>query len=222
MSNSRTLLAAGAIAVITIISGVVQGRLSQRWGPAPDLIAAGEALEEIPAEFGDGAWEMRESIDVDPEVTKILRCSGYIHRVYVHRETGAEVSMAMIVGPPGPTSVHIPEICFDSSNHTLEGERTRVQIAGPDGESKGEFWSLDYRPNDLDNVPFRVHYAWSNGKRWEAVDNPRFRLAGTKTLYKLQVSGDTGESMFGGGESDPGRKFLESMLAEQGIPGSER
>lgn len=218
MTNSRTLLSIAAIAVITIISGVVQGTLSGRWGLSPDLIAAGEALQSFPSEFGD--WQMEKEEQVREQVREILRCTGSLHRTYANRRTGQVVNLALIVGPPGPTSVHTPEICYSSQDYTQEEERERARVASADNTRDGEFWCLTFRPNDLNSFPLSVCYAWSNGQRWEAPDNPRVSHSGAKVLYKLQLAGNIQDAAVGDNMADPCVSFLRSMLTQPNLPGT--
>jgi hypothetical protein len=42
--------------VLTIVTGVVCGRLSLRWDPSADMVAAGRHLQTLPEQFGD--WQM--------------------------------------------------------------------------------------------------------------------------------------------------------------------
>lgn len=218
MTNSRTRLSIAAIAVITLISGVVQGTLSGRWGPSPDLIAAGETLQSFPREFGD--WQMEKDEQVEEQVLEILRCTGSLHRTYSNPRTGQVVNMALIVGPPGPTAVHIPEICYSSQAYTQQAERKRVRIAATDNSREGEVWAVRFRSNDLNSFPLSVCYAWSGGQRWEAVENPRVSLSGAKVLYKLQLAGDVQDDAVGDSTDDPCLSFLQSMLAQPDLPGT--
>ena len=219
MIKSHTLLCIVAIVVITVVSGVVEGTLSGRWGPSVDLVAAGQALGSFPKEIGD--WEMQKEDQVDEKVLEVLRCTGSLHRVYMNRETGQVVNVALIVGPPGPPSVHVPEICYSSQAHTQEGPRQSVRLAAADGSRDGDFWSLTFRPNDVNSLPLSVFYAWSSGQRWEAAENPRMSLSGTKILYKIQLAADIRETFSPrSGTTSPCQSFLESMLAEPGLLGT--
>jgi hypothetical protein len=216
--KSPAALTIGAIVVITIISGIVQGKLSGRWGPSVDLIAAGRTLHSLPQKIGN--WEMSSELEVSDVVRRMLRCTGSTHRRYFNRETGQAVNMVLIVGPPGPISVHIPEICFSSQAYTQQGERESRRVKAADGSREGDFWALTFRPNDLDSLPLRVYYAWSSGDRWQAVDNPRYTRSGSKVLYKIQLAGDLRDTLSKESpELDPCKSFLEQMLALPEVPG---
>jgi hypothetical protein len=141
-----------------------------------------------------------------------LQCAGYVSRSYEHQPTGGMVNMVLIVGPPGPTSVHIPDVCYASRDYRQQGPRESVRVESEDGTQAGQFWSLTMRPNDLTAVPLRSYYAWSAGDEWVAAENPRLTFGGESLLYKVQLAA----SITGDGKadtSDPGKLFLKSFLA---------
>jgi len=140
----------------------------------------------------------------------MLECTGYFVRNYQNQATGDLVSVTLLLGPPGPISVHTPEICFPSKNYQVLGKREQVAISGADGEDD-QFWALSYKANNLRGDTLRVYYAWSTGGRWSASGDPRFKFAGQPYLYKIQLSsplppGADLES------DDPCRKFLQDFL----------
>ena len=47
----RTVIAVLTVVGTTVIVGVIQGKLSRRWGLAPDLLAVGQRLESFATEF---------------------------------------------------------------------------------------------------------------------------------------------------------------------------
>lgn len=171
--------------VLTLLSGVIQGRMSNRWGPPPDMLAAAEKLEEIPSRFGN--WELEASDKLAPSVEAMLECTGYVFRTYVNQETGETVRVAILVGPSGPMSVHTPEICFSSRDYTTLTERSRLSISN-DGSPKENFWGLTFRANNLESDVLRVCYGWSTGRRWTAPEDPRFEYAAYPFLYKIQLA----------------------------------
>lgn len=205
-----------AILVITFVSGIVQGTLSGRWGPSEDLVAAGEALGSLPHTIAD--WEMQSESKIEETTVEVLRCTGSVSRIYVNRVNGQLVKMALIVGPPGPISVHKPEICYSSQNYTQQGERQRVHVEAIDGSNEGYFWALTFKPNNLNGVPFRVYYAWSDGGPWQAVENPRVSRSNAKLLYKIQLSGNIAAIPSADNRIEPCKSFLEALLALPDMP----
>src|SRR5512140_3244808 len=107
-----TALAVVLVAGLTIFSGYLQGRLRNRWGTPADLVAAAKLLEATPTEFG--RWKLEKQTPLSENVARLLECAGYISGNYVDQATGEVVSVVVLLGPPGPISVHTPEICYSS------------------------------------------------------------------------------------------------------------
>ena len=136
-----------ALAVgLTILSGVLHGRMSDRWGPAADTLAAANKLKEIPNEFGD--WRLQSSEELDKTSLDMLQPAAYLVNRYQNRQTGDVVNMTLLLGRPGPISVHTPEVCFGTKNYKSRGERQKVAIRGPAG-GDDEFWALDFKTISL-------------------------------------------------------------------------
>jgi len=173
------------LAGLTGLSGVLHGRMSNRWGPAPDTLTAANRLREIPERFGD--WRMLEAEALSESVRNMLQCSGEVVRRYQNRQNGDIVSVTLLIGPPGPISVHTPEVCFGSRNFRGRGERQAVSIPAVPGENN-ELWRLDYQVDNLRGDQLRVYYGWSAGGRWTAAKDARFEFAGRPYLYKMQLS----------------------------------
>jgi hypothetical protein len=144
-------------------------------------------------------------------VREVLQCSGYIRRSYENASTGAIINMVLMVGPAGPTAVHTPDVCYSSQDYAQESPREAIQVQADVGGQSGSFWMLPLRPNDLEGRRLRSYYAWSDGERWEATENPRLTFGGKSMLYKLQLAVPVLSSVESS-ESDPGKEFLQSFL----------
>lgn len=201
-------LSALAVMVLTLASGVIYGNLSQRWGPPQEMLEAAKKLETIPTEFGD--WRLKKANTFNKETLEMLRCAGYISRIYENRVTNETVNVAVIVGPPGQISVHTPEVCFSSQDYTHESQRQKNSISRG-GRDMDDFWFLTFQTNDLYARKLSVAYGWSTGGNWLAVDDPRFKYGGYPYLYKIQLAAD----MSGGSkdpQKDPCLEFLEDFV----------
>lgn len=147
-----------------------------------------ENLCEFPKQLGD--WECVSEEPLAPVVERILRCYGYINRVYWNSKTGHRVSLAILYGPRGPMAVHTPEICYSSRGRIPNGKPKEVL---PGGDIKGHsFWRLDFKNPSSKSSDMEVWYAWSDGNEWIASDYPRFWT--TQSLFKIQLSGPCGVS----------------------------
>ncbi|MHB1035990.1 MAG: exosortase-associated EpsI family protein [Pirellulales bacterium] len=201
-------LALAIVLGLTVAAGVIQGRLSNRWGQPAELLAAAEKLAAVPKQFG--GWELQSQEALSPEVRAELQCAGYLNRTYLNRTTGQSVNVAVLVGPPGPTSVHTPEICYSSREYEQTSDSKRFEIAGPAGRSD-VFWGLSFRAHTVMGDVLRVGYAWSDGGPWQAPDQPRIRFGARPVLYKIQLAG----RMPPGGDAqpaDPCAAFLRDFV----------
>ena len=198
------------MAVITGASGLVEGQLSNRWAKPVDLVAAGNKIGNVPEHFGD--WDLQIARPLDRTVIDMLQCAGSTQRIYRNQKTGQVVSVLLIVGPPGPTSAHTPEICYSSRDYDLIEERHKFHMRGVQ-RPNDEFWEVRLRRNDVRGDLLRVVYAWNSGERWVAPDNPRIMFGGLPCLYKLQVAAVVMTEV-DASEDDPCRAFLHDILPE--------
>lgn len=198
----------GCLVALTLLVGIVHGRLTGRWGPRPDVASAAERLKQVPQTFGD--WEMQREPPLDPAVARILQCSGSLYRVYQNVKTGDVVSFFVILGPHGPTAVHTPEICYSAKDYKITQARTRWTLDNSQ-EPRDEFWDLRLQANDVSASGLRSLYGWTNTQHWQATENPRFKFGGSPYLYKLQVTGPLPTE---DQERDICREFLTALLPE--------
>lgn len=172
-------------AAMTLASGVIHGQLSSRWGPPSEMLDAAELLDHVPEEFGE--WRRMKTNALGREAVDMLQCAGYLNHTYANRHTGTIVNVAVLVGPAGRMSVHIPEICYSGRNYTTTGPRELTRITTAD-DIDHDFWALSLRANDAGAGQLRVYYAWHDGDAWSAPEQPRFHFAGRPLLYKLQLA----------------------------------
>jgi len=210
MNRQRLVTLAGfcCLLALTAVSGYVQGTLTNRWGTPADMQTAAEHFRQIPTEFGP--WQLQKAEAITDEVVAILECAGYINGSYVNRSTGEVVNAFVILGPPGPVSVHTPEVCYSSKNYEIAETRSRVAIGAAE-PAQNEFWAMTLRSHDVNADLLRVYYAWGNAGHWTAPESPRFTFGGDSYLYKIQLASylppDTNLD-----ENDTCRRFLEAFV----------
>ena len=107
------------LAGATLLGGVIQGRMSRRWGRSQEFQVLADRLQELPTEIGP--WHMRASPPLAPAAEAVLECAGYVSRQYENRKTGEIVTVAVLLGPAGPISVHTPDVCYSSQEFTVIG-----------------------------------------------------------------------------------------------------
>jgi len=235
MKISSTILAATCLIVLTVLSGVIHGRLTNRFGVSAKAQAAAGLLQQVPERVGD--WQCDNSGEMSETTVQMLRCEDYFARRYVNQRTGEVVEVSVILGPPGPIAEHTPEICISGRAYRLLGPRRKVTIgagsAGVAADAQGhaspdELWVVDFRRNSPPADVLRVYYGWSTGRQWSAPppgfvwDWKALRFRGARAvfsaepyLYKIQASTamleipDTAAEEPG---EDAVRQFLEDFL----------
>ncbi len=204
VSPRRFALAVAVIVVLTIGSGVSHGWLDGRWSGGRNDKEIGDKLRELPEQIGD--WVSLGELDMPKSTTEMLRCYGYCFRAYRNSKTGDQVTFAVLVGPRGPIAVHSPDICYPSQGMKAREKRKPLSI-----ETTGEvnrFWHVIFEPKNEIGQSIDVFYAWSDGKSWQASEDPRFWPA--FHLYKLQLAGTPPEA----GKASGGEEFLKAALPE--------
>jgi len=184
MNKSVTTGIAVTIAAgLTILSGLWHGTISHRWQATPSLLDAVASLESLPQEFG--VWKAEHSFELDPEVGAILQCSGYVHRRYVNQENGQSVQVFVVLGPPGPISVHTPEVCYSGAGYSTQSETKTMTIEGSDG-SRDQFHWVNLQRDEDASSRLTVGYGWTTGDQFVAPDSPRWTFRNAPYLYKIQ------------------------------------
>src|SRR5688572_23721341 len=149
----------GMSLAVLVLSGLAHGVMTCRWTPTEPSPQWAEKWEQIPTSIGEYECRDRE-MDVKPED----RAAAQLLRRYVHRRTGASVSVWLAAGPPGPLCIHTPDWCYRASVYEMTSGKTRQSVPlGAEGD-KGEFWTADFRkvkPTGPENV--RVFWGWNAG-----------------------------------------------------------
>ena len=207
LADRARWLALGVVMSIILSTGFVYGRYSQRWGPPADLKAAAAHLETMPKNFG--RWELVDEAPIAKSAVDMLECAGYVNRRYVDLDSGQSVSIAIIVGPPGPTAVHTPEICFSSRAYELKGDRRLVRLEGrqvvviPFGE-----WTSPVKTFCRTSSACSMRgVAARTGRRRNLRESS---LGRAPFLYKIQLAAAI-PPWLGDDQTDIGRKFLEDL-----------
>jgi hypothetical protein len=206
--NKLPTLTVLLVVAMTFASGLLHGWTSNRWGQSEVVVDAGAKLADFPATFGP--WQLQESRTLSEDVIQMFECSGYVHRAYIHTDTGQVVNVALLAGPSGPISLHDPEICYQSTGYKPETEREREEITLSDG-SKHHFWGVSMKSGDVFSDVLQVYYGWNTGTAaaWDAVEQPRLTYATRPFLYKVQVAAYVDSRLTA---DSPCRQFLSDFL----------
>lgn len=195
----------------TLGAGWLHGRMTNRWGFHPDSnLAAARLRQPLPDRVGH--WKLRREAELEQSVIRMLQCPASISRVYEHEQTGDVISVAVLLGPPGPISVHTPEICYSSHDYTVTSAREKIDLADVTG-TKHSLWEVRMKSNRVDGASLRVLYGWTTGEGWLAAEYPRFGYGGVPHLYKIQLASSSlpVDSLE---EFDPAKDFLQHFFGQ--------
>lgn len=201
--NKQILLV--ACIVLTVLSGVLRGRIDYRWGVSEEFQVAAERVNSIPTVLG--RWKTESLGKLDKQAKQMLRCTGDVFGSYTN-PSGEQVNMTFLVGPAGPLAIHTAEVCYGSSNYTVLGQVDRQTLVDDAGEEH-QFAVVMFEENRAGNRPLKVYYAWNEDGKWIAPETPRSAFTGTAMLHKIQVATMTIDDESG---QDAAAKFLRQNL----------
>ncbi len=185
-----------------IVCGIVHGYWTDRWAPPAETAQAAQRLDAIPLELGEWDGEAME-VKSGEAGAGVARC---IKRRYVHRKSGAVVSLFLVCGRPGPVSIHTPEVCYGASGFMV-GAKGRYE-----SETGDKMWKTDaVRANATEETRLLLYWGWSDGSSWTASDDARVQFARRPVLHKLYVV----RELSGANESnqsEPCEEFLRLLL----------
>ena len=206
----RVLPIAAAIPLL-LAYGAAEGVWTNRWHTSRAAEEAAGRLARVPLQVGE--WVGEEQA-LEARVVARAEVSGYRMRKYVHRPSGAAVTVLLVCGPPGPVSVHAPEVCFGGAGLALTAPPVRHTLAADDSARPAAFWVGKFQRSAA-AVPerLRAFWAWTATGDWVAADRPRLEFARAPVLFKLYVLrsvADFNEPL----DTDPAVTFLRQFLPE--------
>ena len=211
VKKQRALVPGLLIFVVTIGGTILQGRLTNRWGSADEsLRAAAQALTATPTECG--SWTKVEDKDFPSNVQGILNFAGKINRVYLNQATGQTVSVAVIVGPPGPTSTHVAEMCYDTQGYNILTGPLELAIPHP-GRAEDHFRQSFFESRSFEKQRLEICYSWRAGENWEVPRYPRLAFGSSLRLFKIQLAAEI-RSEDSTADESVCRQFLQAFLPE--------
>jgi hypothetical protein len=190
-----------AALVLVIAFGLYEGLWTNRWGFAQDTEKAAARLVNIPKVVGE--WQ-GEDHELDRRQIEASEMTGYLMRRYTHAGSGASVTVALICGRPGPTSVHTPDICYGGAGFTQEKPEERRQL------QDAELWVGLFKK---ESEALRIYWGWSANGEWSAPSNARVTFGRERALYKLYVQRQLASADEPLNE-DPSEDFLRAFLPE--------
>ena len=208
------LAVANVVAFALLVgSGLVHGRLTDRWGTSEELARAIARLDRVPRSIGD--WQGRDA-ELDRRQIERAGIQGYLSRSYRNARDGREASILLVCGRPGPIAVHTPDVCYKGAGYEAEAEPV-VEALVTDGGRPAHFLKARFHkagaivPDTLD-----ILWAWNARGPWEVPANPRVAFATHPYLYKIYLIArrdGPSPSPAGGpsGDREPAGALLEAI-----------
>ena len=205
----KTMVLAAAL-VGLLATGVLHGRITNRWAYSDTLQAAVDKLPQLPL-LAD-SWE-GTLLQQNTDRTATRGMGSFVSARFVNRVQGDVVFVTLVCGRPGPLSLHPPTICLPAHGHDQKRPETRLRIPLEAGLGTSEFATAEFLKKGL--VPEHVHFYWSysfNGQ-WSVPQNPRISLARQPAVYKVYIfhqSPQADDPL----EENPCLPFLRSYMPE--------
>jgi hypothetical protein len=177
-----------AALLVLVVSGLVHGLWTHRWGSAEELERASARVPTVP--LSAGPWT-GVNVEVDSQQFKQTRADSYWMRRYARPGESEVITVILMCGRPGSMGVHTPDICYRGAGFEMSDEPTRQVVALPGGAG-AEFWSAHFRqPGKLPGTSLHLYWSWGYDGRWQAPASPRWEFGGAPYLYKLYVVCET-------------------------------
>jgi hypothetical protein len=193
--------------VLVVLSGLLHGVWTRRWKDGRELETAVARLNDVPLTVGE--WSGRDE-GLDAQEVAQAGLAGTWRRRYVHRRTGATLTVLLMCGRSGAAAVHTPEWCYRGVGYEPERPQ-RLRVTDADGTA-AEFWAGKFRKPDAVAAPgLRIFWGWNASGAWQAPDYPRLAFARYPALYKLYIVRELtspGETL----DEDPTVGFLQEFL----------
>lgn len=198
-------------AILLAASGVSHRFWRGVWNVSNEPAASAARLADVPTIVGD--WVGADT-EVDTRQLSRAEAAGYLSRRYLQRRTGAEVSVFIICGRPGPVAVHTPDICYGGLGFQVVGSTSRYPFSGDAETPPAEFIRANFeKPDVVGTAHLRIYWAWKSGRGWRAPSNPRMTFGGAAALYKLYLiyRPAPGAELI---DRDPCQDFMSDFLPE--------
>ncbi|HMF15026.1 MAG TPA: exosortase-associated EpsI family protein [Gemmataceae bacterium] len=170
------------MAVIAVLAtGIVHGIWIGRWEITDEPGASVARLPDVRMELGD--WQGQT---LDAKSQQLGDASGCLLRRYANKFTGANVTVFLLCGRPGPVAIHPPDSCYAAGGYEV---LTPARFKGPAETGSGaEFRVARMRKKRAgEQSQLRIFWSWNDGKGWRVPSNPRWTFAPSRVLFKLYL-----------------------------------
>jgi hypothetical protein len=204
-----TILLTAAVATL-VATGLVHGRWTNRWRPAPEVAKVASELQKLPDAMGD--WKLELSRELGARELAMTGAVGHISRIYTNRTTGQSASVLVLTGLPGDISTHTPDICYPGAGYVLSAPETYTRSYGSPEQNAG-FHTATATKGGASPSFLRIFWTWRSSKGWSAPDGARWAFAAESLLTKVYIVRDT-RGVASDPKDDPCNGFISLLLPE--------
>src|SRR5262245_57070842 len=126
---------AGICVILLFVALRLPSEKSGQPSASLDQLAAG--LKEVSLSFAD--WQ-GEDLPANEVILRAADCAGMIQRSYTNMRDDRQILLLLLVGKPGPISVHLPEVCYRGAGYRIQGHVSRAEL--PIDSRTAEFRTL--------------------------------------------------------------------------------
>ena len=202
-----------ALAFLTALSlicasGVIAGLRTNRWVPSARVQEASDRLAQLPRSIE--GWEGTD-MPLDDLAVSMADLAGYVHRKYVHKQTGAAVTLLVCCGKAGPICVHTPQVCYTGAGWE-QTTTSAFQTPGVEAAHPAEFSVLEFRHSN-NGLPkqMRLFLSWGANGQWSSPKQPRLQFAREPVLFKMYVIREDLKLTDEAGQ-DPAAGLIKSLM----------
>jgi hypothetical protein len=197
-----------AALVLIVAAGVVQTLLATATTDNEAIRSLAKRIDDIPLVIGD--WQAEQGEEPDELTMRVADAAGMIQRLYLNTRDNTQVQIMLLVGRPGPLSVHLPEVCYRGAGY--REQRAIAERAIEVGSDTPRFRVVDME-NNSGSIPryMRVYHTWTDGTGWTVPKVPRLAFARSPYLCKLYVTTVPLTAPIQG-DVDPASRFIETCL----------
>lgn len=178
----KRILVTGLAVIAVLATGIVHGIWTGRWQITDEPGASVARLRNVSMKIGD--WQGQT---LDAESQQLGDASGCLLRRYTNTFTGANVTVFLLCGRPGPVAIHPPDSCYAAGGYEV---LTPSHFKAPvePGGTAGEFRVARMRKKRAgDQSQLRIFWSWNDGNGWRVPSNPRWTFASSRFLFKLYL-----------------------------------
>ena len=202
-----------ACCALLAVTTVIQGRMSERWAPFPELEDFAARVKNVPLHFGQ--WVGTELSVLDPRTAAAAGSVGDIQRAY-KSAAGQIVKVSLLCGRPKEMYYHTPDRCYKFQGFESQGSIKEITL--PIGEGSAEFKMNDFfKSSPTGNDSQRVYWSFAADGVWKAPGDSALGFPGARALYKIYVitpGAGPGAAAEGSEDKNPAADLIRELIPQ--------